>query len=120
MKPTLTPVLAILSVLGCATSPAQETEEEPTGVEAQAEEPGPSSAGEVGGVAPRQIIAMFGAELEEGGSERELAGYRRGFGFGDTEVHHLDPRSIGFLEDEDVLGLQIAVHDPGFVGGGQP
>ena len=85
MKPTFTPVLALLSVLGCATSPAQETEEELTGVEAQVKEPGPSSAGEIGGIAPRQIIAMFGAELEEGVSERELAGYRRVFGFGDTD-----------------------------------
>lgn len=85
MKPTLAATVTTLLSMGCATSPAQETEEEPTGVEAQAEEPGPSSAGEIGGVAPRQIIAMFGAELEEGVSERELAGYRRVFGFGDSD-----------------------------------
>ena len=81
MRLTSTPFLAALTLLGCATSPAQETTE----VGAQAEEFGPLLADKIGGVAPRQIIAMFGAKLVEGVSERELAGYRRVFGFGDTD-----------------------------------
>ena len=85
MRLTSTPFLAALTLLGCATSPAQETEEEPTKVEVQAAEPGPSAPGEIGGVAPRQVIAMFGAELLDGVSQRELAGYRRVFGFGDSD-----------------------------------
>ena len=85
MSLTSTPFLAALPLLGCATSPAEETEEEPTKVEVLAAETGPSSAGEIGGVAPRQIVAMFGAELLDGVSQRELAGYQRVFGFGDSD-----------------------------------
>ena len=81
MRLTLTPVIAALPLFGCATSPAEET----TPVEVQAAEPGSSSAGEIGGVAPRQIVAMFGAELLDGVSQRELAGYQRVFGFGDSD-----------------------------------
>ena len=85
MRLTSIPFLAALPLLGCATSPAEETEEEPTKVEVLAAETGPSSAGEIGGVAPRQIVAMFGAELLDGVSQRELAGYQRVFGFGDSD-----------------------------------
>ena len=43
------------------------------------------SPGEIGGSSPQEIIAMFGAELMDGVGERELAGYRRVFGFGDSD-----------------------------------
>ena len=85
MRATLGTTLASLSLLSCSASPPQESDADATQSEVQAEVMTPSSSKTVGGILPRQIIALFGARLEDGVTGRELASYRRAFGFGDRD-----------------------------------
>jgi len=85
VKLTLATSLAALAVLGCSAPPPQEAEPGATGPQARMEQVVSSSSGMVGGVHPRQIIALFGARLRDGVTDRELVGYRRVFGFGDRD-----------------------------------
>ena len=43
-----------------------------------------SPSGRVGGLEPRQVVALFGAKALEEVPDRVLANYRRVFGFGDA------------------------------------
>ncbi len=52
----------------------------------QAAVPGPRLAKWVGGLEPRQVIALFGARGLEGVPDCVLANYRRVFGFGDADI----------------------------------
>ena len=76
-------LLCLLSLAACQTPPDQG--ERPGEGEDRAGEPEASAPGKVAGLLPRQVISMLGAQLEDGVSERELAGYRRVFGFGDAD-----------------------------------
>ena len=85
MRITLCATIVVLSVVGCATPPPPQSEEEAAPVETAAANPEQPSGERIGGVAPRQIIAMFGARLRDGVTDRQLANYRRVFGFGDRD-----------------------------------
>ncbi len=47
--------------------------------------PLPPVAKQIGGVSTREILQLFGAKGRHGGTERELANYRRVFGFTDAD-----------------------------------
>ena len=47
--------------------------------------PLPPVAKQIGGVSTREILKLFGAKGRHGGTERELANYRRVFGFTDAD-----------------------------------
>ena len=47
--------------------------------------PLPPVAKQIGGVSTREILKLFGAKGRHGGTERELANYRRVFGFTDSD-----------------------------------
>ena len=74
--------LCVFAFASCHSAPA---EEEAVEVEAAVQEPGPAPDGQIGGLSPRQIVALFGARLADGVGERELSSYRRVFGFGDRD-----------------------------------
>ena len=76
-------LLCLLSLAACQAPPDQG--EMPGGGEDRADEPEASAPGMIAGLPPRQVLSMLGAQLEDGVSERELAGYRRVFGFGDAD-----------------------------------
>ena len=76
-------LLCLLSLAACQAPPDQG--ERPGEGEDRADEPETSASGKIAGLLPRQVISMLGAQLEDGVSERELAGYRRVFGFGDAD-----------------------------------
>jgi len=82
MKRLFAAVATALLLLGCATSspdPSQGTAAAPEA------EPPELESDRIGGFAPRQIIAMFGARGRDGVTDRQVASYRRVFGFGDRD-----------------------------------
>ncbi|MAB88687.1 MAG: hypothetical protein CMJ90_04420 [Planctomycetes bacterium] len=85
MKSTLFAVIAVVSLWGCATSSPDPAGDNPVASETPPAAPAPRSGDRIGGHTPREIIAMFGARLRDGVSDRQLGNYRRVFGFGDTD-----------------------------------
>jgi hypothetical protein len=84
LKLTLLAVLAVAWLWGCGTSSPQQPQEAAAPLERKASLPPPATGERIAGYTPRQIVAMFGARLREGVSDRQVASYRRVFGFGDT------------------------------------
>ena len=79
MKQALWVASVVVLFSGCAEQTV--TSPPPTTAEAPTDEP----EGRINGVPPREVIALFGARLGDGATERQLAGYRRVFGFGDHD-----------------------------------
>ena len=79
MKHVLWAASVVVLFSGCAEQPV--TSPPTTTADATTDEPD----GRINGRTPREVIALFGARLEGGATERQLAGYRRVFGFGDTD-----------------------------------
>jgi len=77
--PLLATIAAVVlaGCVGSASGPA-----DPPG---QATVAGPRLAKRVGGLEPRQVVALFGANGLEGVPDRVLVNYRRVFGFGDAD-----------------------------------
>jgi len=80
MKHLLLTTIAAVVLAGCVGSASG-----PTDPPGQATVAGPRLAKRVGGLEPRQVVALFGANGLEGVPDRVLVNYRRVFGFGDAD-----------------------------------
>ena len=85
MRSKLRATIVILFVFGCASPPSRQSAEKGASVETGAAKPEAPEGERIGGVAPHRVIVMFGARLRDGVTDRQLAGYRRVFGFGDAD-----------------------------------